>query len=99
MTSTHSKGTSPRCRKSRIIYAGGDPALPRILITFSECCEVYIAKSEGEPPVSWLTLSDGFREIEFEPIDIAPSPGLARLERLYDRVMGAMKMFGCVLIL
>lgn len=32
-------------------------------------------------------------------IRVAPAPAFARLERLYDRVLGLVKMFGRVLVL
>lgn len=37
-------------------------------------------------------------QVQLNLIDVTPSPGLARLERLDDRVMGLMKVFGRVLV-
>jgi hypothetical protein len=38
-------------------------------------------------------------EIEDEFIDVTPAPFFTRLERSDDRVVGRMKMFGCVFVL
>ena len=39
------------------------------------------------------------RELDKHLIDITPAPIFSRLERLYDRVFGRVKMFGRVCIL
>ena len=37
-------------------------------------------------------------ELQLDLIDVAPAPGLAGLERLHDRMLGAMEMLGGVFV-
>jgi hypothetical protein len=37
-------------------------------------------------------------EVEFDFVDVAPAPGFARFERTHDGMLGAMKVFGSVLV-
>jgi hypothetical protein len=38
-------------------------------------------------------------EVEFDFVDVAPAPGFARFDRTHDGMLGAVKMFGGVLVL
>jgi hypothetical protein len=37
-------------------------------------------------------------EVEFDFVDVAPAPGFARFDRTHDGMLGAMKVFGGVLV-